>query len=63
MADPNGPTDVHQADVPIGLSERARMIVSMAETLRRSGMVTPACDGNHCGPRCADPECWWDDDG
>lgn len=33
---------------PIGLGEHA--------------VEKPAkCDGNHAGPRCADPECWNDD--
>ena len=23
--------------------------------------MTDKCDGNHAGPRCADPECWHDE--
>ena len=33
-------------------------VISRADALR--GYVK--CDGNHAGPRCADPECWWDDE-
>jgi hypothetical protein len=43
-----------------------------AVRVRRDGTTTPAsyhmafwerlkCDGNHGGPRCADPECWNDE--
>lgn len=38
-------------------AERERIRAEEQAKLRR-----PKCDGNHGGPRCADPECWNDDE-
>lgn len=33
-----------------------------AQRQREAAARPPKCDGNHGGPRCADPECWNDED-
>jgi hypothetical protein len=35
-------------------------LASPANVLALIDRLAPKCDGNHGGPRCADPECWND---
>jgi hypothetical protein len=39
----------------------AELLRLQIELKQRQQSEKPKCDGNHGGPRCADPECWNDD--
>lgn len=41
------------------LKEKARKYDSLVSAIAPA-VAAPKCDGNHGGPRCADPDCWND---
>lgn len=43
---------------PAGTGGDTDCLISMVEWLWKLHTRPPKCDGNHGGPRCADPECW-----